>query len=475
MSTNNANEFLFWSLEELSNALKEKQISPVEVTQQLIDRIESVDKNINSYITVAHEKALASANQAEKEILTGDIKGPLHGVPVGLKDLIYTKEIKTTMGSEIYQDFLPDYNATVTDKLEEAGAIIIGKLNTHQFAYGPTGDRSYYGAVKNPHDPSKITGGSSSGSGAAVAAFLCYGALGTDTGGSIRIPASMCGIVGMKPTFGRVSKYGVFPLSQTLDHIGPMTRTVKDNAILLHAIAGYDKNDQYSVHEDKEDFTRELDKGLKDTVIGIPTSFYFEKLEQDVKKQIQDAITVFQRLGAKVVEVDLPNLEQISLALHTILRCDAYSVHAQRLQEYPIQWDHEVKERLLLGAETKGYEYAKALEYRHIAINAYKEVLNKVDVILAPTVPILPTNLDQRKIDLPGYEGQHVRTPITRLTGPTNLNGFPSLSVPCGFSKSGLPIGMQLIGKPLDEAKLYRFGYAFEQENIKQQIYTIQV
>jgi aspartyl-tRNA(Asn)/glutamyl-tRNA(Gln) amidotransferase subunit A len=469
MGHNNANEFLFWSLEELSNAIREKQVSPVEITRKLLERIDSVDKKINSYITVAHEKALASAQHAEKEVLAGNIKGPLHGVPIGLKDIIYTREIKTTMGSEIYKDYLPDFNATVANKLEEAGATIIGKLNTHQFAYGPTGDRSYFGPVKNPHDPSKITGGSSSGSGAAVAAFLSYGALGTDTGGSVRIPSSMCGIVGMKPTFGRVSKFGVFPLSYTLDHVGPMTRTVKDNAILLNAISGFDKNDPYSIQTNVEDFTRYLTKGIEGAVIGIPTSYYFEHLEQDVEEQVKQAIKVFQRLGAKVVEVDLPRIVQISQALQTILRCDAYAVHFQRLQKYPDQWDLEVKERLLLGSEIKGYEYANALEYKHIAVKEYEEILNNVDVILAPTVPILPTNLDQREINLPGYEGQHVRAPITRLTGPTNLIGFPSLSVPCGFSSSGLPVGMQLIGKPLDEATLYRFGYAYEQEHTNQQ------
>lgn len=458
-------EFIFWSLSKLSQAIKNKEISPVDVTQALLERIDNIDGHINSFITILHDEALREAKQAEEEIMSGQIKSPLHGIPIGLKDIIFTKGIKTTMGSEIYQDYVPKHNATVVDKLKEAGSIIIGKLNTHQFAYGPTGDRSYFGPVRNPNNLSKMSGGSSSGSAAAVSADLCYGALGTDTSGSIRIPASFCGIVGMKPTSGRVSKYGVFPMSWILDHVGPMTKSVEDNALVLNALIGNDPKDPYSVFKDKEDFTRYLHKGITGTVIGIPSTFYFEQLESEVQQEINKALTIFKELGATIREIDIPDLTKITEAQHVILKSDAYAVHESRLREYPEQWDIEVKERLFTGAEPKAYEYALALQKRHWAINEYNKVFKEVDIIAGPTVAILPPDIEQRELDIDGYKGQHIRWPMIKLTGHANMTGFPSLSLPCAFSSSGLPIGLQLTSKAFDEANLYRFGYAFEEAN----------
>src|SRR5215212_5094609 len=242
------------SVVELGAAFRGRRLSPVEVVGTLLERIENVDEKLNAFITVLSEKALEEAARAEKELLAGEYRGPLHGVPIGLKDLIYTKGVRTTMGSAFFEDHIPDDNATVVSKLEEGGAIIIGKTNTHEFAYGPTGDRSYFGPTRNPHDPSRISGGSSGGSGAAVAAGLCYAALGSDTAASVRVPAALCGTVGMKPTFGRVSKNGVFPLAWTLDHVGPLARTVEDNALLLNVLAGYDAQDPHSAYRPVEDF-----------------------------------------------------------------------------------------------------------------------------------------------------------------------------------------------------------------------------
>src|SRR5918998_2124881 len=258
----NETENLPRTLAALATALRERRLSPVEVVGALLERIETVDKELNAFITVLPERALEEAARAEKEILDGEYRGPLHGVPVGLKDLIYTKGVRTTMGSAFFEDYVPDHSATVVSKLEEAGAIIVGKTNTHEFAYGPTGDRSYFGPTRNPHDSTRIPGGSSGGSGAAVAAGLCYAALGSDTAASVPVPAALCGVVGMKPTFGRVSKSGVFPLAWTLDHVGPLTRTVEDNALLLNVLAGHDPEDPYSVDRPAEDFTRHLRRGL---------------------------------------------------------------------------------------------------------------------------------------------------------------------------------------------------------------------
>lgn len=455
-------DVLHWDLASLARAIKEKRISPVEVTRRLLERVDSINKKLNAYITVLPEEALAAASRAEKEIVAGTVRGPLHGVPVGLKDIIYTRGVRTTMGSEIFQNYVPDYDAAVVEKLKQAGAVIVGKLNTHQFAYGPTGDRSYFGPVRNPYDATKVTGGSSSGSGAAVAASLCYAALGTDSAGSIRIPASCCGVVGMKPTFGRVSKYGVFPLSWTLDHVGPMTRTVEDNAILLSALSGYDARDPYSTRQGAEDFARDLDRGVNGSIVGVPSSFYFENVEGEVETKVRQAIETLRDLGAKIREVEIPHAREILLAQRAILASEAFAVHEERLRNQPERFEEEVKDRLFTGEPIRAYEYIKALQIKQLARGGFDRALEKVDAIVAPTVPILPTDIDQREVNIDGYK-EHVRSAITRLTGPTNLNGFPSLSIPCGFSSSGLPIGLQMTGGPFEEAVLYRLAQAFEQ------------
>jgi aspartyl-tRNA(Asn)/glutamyl-tRNA(Gln) amidotransferase subunit A len=456
-------DVLNWSLSALSDAIREKMISPVEVTNRLLKQIEAINPIINCYVTVLFEEAKERAIEAEKEIAAGNWKGPLHGIPIGIKDIIYTKNIKTTMGSAIFKDFVPDHDAAVVERLKQAGAILIGKQNTHQFAYGPTGDRSFFGPVRNPHNRSKMTGGSSSGSGAGVASGLCYGAVGSDTGGSIRIPSAACGVVGMKPTFGRVSKFGVYPLSQTLDHIGPLTRTVQDNAILLNVLSGYDSRDPYSVKSDTEDFTKRLKDGIKGSVIGVPTSFYFENLDTEIEAQIHQALEIFKSLGAEIRPIEIPGLQEICLAHQTIIRSETYALHENMLQDCPEQYEEEVRDRLLLGKAPKAYEYVQALQIREIAKQVFHKALTEVEVILTPTLSILPPDLQQREVNINGHQ-EPVRSALTRFTGPTNLNGFPSISIPCGLSASGLPIGFQLIGEPLDEANLYRFANAYEQE-----------
>jgi aspartyl-tRNA(Asn)/glutamyl-tRNA(Gln) amidotransferase subunit A len=457
-------DFVAFDMKTLSKMIEEKEVSPVEVTLQLLDRIEAVDPGINSFITINREDVLAQAQKAEEEIEAGLYKGPLHGIAIGIKDIIYTDKMRTTMGSEIYQDYVPEYNAAVVEKLKKAGAIIIGKLNTHQFAYGPTGDRSHFGPVKNPYDKQKITGGSSSGSAASVSACLCFGSLGTDTGGSVRIPSSFCGIVGMKPTYGRISKQGVFPLSWTLDHVGPLTRTVTDNALLLNSLIGYDSNDPSSVHRETEDFTRYIGKGIEGMTIGLPSNFYFDDMNGEVKQVLDQTIETFRELGARIVPVTLSNLDKFTEAHKHILRSEAYAVHEQHLADYPDQWDDEVKERLLTAHDTKGYEYARALQTRQLAKDEFNRALEQVDVLFTPTLPILPPKINERHVDIEKYAGQHIRWSIIKLTAPTNLNGFPSLSIPCGFSSEGMPIGGQLIGREFDEAVLYQFGYALEQK-----------
>lgn len=456
-------EILKLDITALSAKIKNKEISPKEITIELLNRIDKVNPLLNAFITINGEKAMEDSKQAEAEIIAGRYMGPLHGIPIGMKDLIHTKGIRTTMGSKIYEDYIPDQDATVVKKLKEAGAVLIGKLNTHEFAYGPTGDVSYFGAVRNPYDTSKMTGGSSSGSGAAVASALCFGALGTDTGGSVRIPASACGIIGMKPTFGRVSKAGVYPLAPTLDHVGPMTRSVRDNALLLGILAGYDSHDIYSEKQEDEDFLRHIGKSIQGKVVGVPSNFYFEQVEGEVQIKIDEAIEVLKTLGAKIQMVEIPELSEVSWAQLKTIQSEAYAIHETQMLSHSDQYHPEVLERLKGSNEAKGYEYVKAQEIRGKTQTAFQRIFQDVDVVVSPTLPILPPCIGQREIAIKG-KVEPVRAALLRLTGPTSFTGLPSLSVPCGFSKTGLPIGMQFIGKPFDEAVLYQFGAAFENE-----------
>jgi aspartyl-tRNA(Asn)/glutamyl-tRNA(Gln) amidotransferase subunit A len=295
-----------------------------------------------------------------------------------------------------------------------------------------------------------------------VAADLLYGALGSDTAGSVRIPAALCGVVGMKPTFGRVSKHGVFPLSWTLDHVGPLTRTVEDNALLMNVLAGYDPKDPYSANRPPEDFARDLRRGARGGVIGLPKHFYFERLEGGVGEMVAGAIEVLVSSGAEVREVGIPNLQETLRAQRYTLAADAYAIHEERLKNSPEGFEEEVRERLLEGERLKAHRYASARRRRLDAKGEFERALGEVDVLLAPTVPITATLIGQRGVNVGGRE-ESVRSALTRLTGPANLIGFPSLSLPCGFTTSGLPVGLQLIGRPFDEATLYRFGHVYEE------------
>jgi aspartyl-tRNA(Asn)/glutamyl-tRNA(Gln) amidotransferase subunit A len=449
------------SLTALATALRERRLSPVEVVDALLERIEAADKEFNAFITVLPEKALEEAALAEKEIVAGAYRGPLHGVTVGLKDLICTKGVCTTMGCAFFEGYVPDQSATVALKLKQAGAIIIGKTNTHELAYGATGDVSHFGPTRNSYSPDKISGGSSSGSGAAVAAGLCYAALDSDTAGSIRIPSALCGVVGIKPTFGRVSKRGLFPLSWTLDHVGPLTRTVKDNALLVNVLAGHDPEDPYSTDRPAEDFACDLQRDVRRGVVGVPTNFYFEHVEGEVERRVTEAIDVFRALGTEVLEVEIPHLWETLKAQRLTLAAEAYAVHEERLKSEPEKFDDEIRQHILDGEHLQAHRYATAQQTKQRSLEDFERVLRRVDVLLTPTVPTAATEIGQRETDIRGYK-EFIDLALTRLTGPTNLNSLPSLSVPCGFAGPGLPVGLQLIGRPFDEAMIYRYGHAYE-------------
>jgi aspartyl-tRNA(Asn)/glutamyl-tRNA(Gln) amidotransferase subunit A len=461
MKTKRSNNLLEWSLSELSEGIFGKEVSPVEVVELTIEQISKRNKEINAFITVTAESALQKAREAERDIQQGNYKGALHGVPIGLKDIIYTKGVRTTFGAENHKDFIPEYDADVVSRLDRAGAIMIGKLNMQQFAYGTTGDRSYFGPIRNPIDTSKITGGSSAGSGAAVAANLCYGSIGSDTGGSIRIPASCCGIVGMKPTFGRVSKHGAMTLSWTLDHLGPMTRSVKDNAIMLNYISGYDSKDAYSLPSPNEDFTGKIGQGVKDITIGVPTSFYFDIIEPEVQRIFDESLDCLRRQGAKIVPVDLPFMDELLAAQQIILSTEGYVALEREVREAPEKIDDEVRARILSGMLTMATEYIRMLQVKHMATEMFSQVLKEVNVIMTPTLCALPTDIEQREIDFNGRK-EHPRI-LARLTGPTNTVGYPSISVSGGNSRSGFPVGIQFIGAPFDETVLYQVAHVLEQ------------
>jgi aspartyl-tRNA(Asn)/glutamyl-tRNA(Gln) amidotransferase subunit A len=443
----------------LARAFGEGELSPVDVVRVLLERIG--EDETNAFVTVTGERALGEAKRAEREMAAGLHRGPLHGIPVALKDLIYTLGVRTTMGSAFFEGHVPDRDAAVVDKLAEAGAVIVGKTNTHEFAYGTTGDRSRFGPTRNPCDLARITGGSSGGSGAAVAAGLAYGSLGSDTGGSIRIPAALCGAVGMKPTFGRVSKRGVFPLAWTLDHVGPLARTVEDNAILLAALAGHDRHDPYSAARDPEVFDRDLGRGVRGGTVGIPVGFYYERLEEEVGARVAQAAEVYRDLGANVREVEVPHLRETLDAQRLVLAAEAYAVHEERFLAEPEKFDEEVRERVEAGARPKAYEYANAQRAKLRSLRAFSRAFEEVDVLLTPTVPI-PATLGRAtrgkrrrygRARPGGAQSPHRADQPQRPTEPLR---------PCGYTCTGLPVGMQLIGPAFGEATLYRYGHAYE-------------
>jgi aspartyl-tRNA(Asn)/glutamyl-tRNA(Gln) amidotransferase subunit A len=454
--------FLTWSIDQVSRAIKNKEISALELTKLTLQSIEEEDHKYHSMIILMHEQALLRAAQIDQEMEEGHYRGPLMGIPIALKDNVFTKGIHTYAGSELFNDFIPDYDAEVVKKLEHAGAIIIGKANMHEYAYGTTGDRCYGGPVMNPRVPNGITGGSSSGSGASVAANFVFGAIGSDTGGSIRIPAAACGIVGMKPTFGRVSKFGVFPMAQTLDHLGPMTRTVRDNALMLNAIAGYDPKDSNSVHAPDEDFTRDIGKSIHGRTIGIPTNYYFDSIQPEVMKSFSAAVERLVEHGVIVKYIEIPHMNDLYDAHQTILAAEAYSLLEQKLKETPDIFNEESIGKLLRGKDVLASEYLSMLRVRQSSKQRFEQIFTDIDVIMTPTLSALPTTINQRQLEI---NGKMYHTKIfARLTGPANTLGFPAISVP-GESVNDIPVGIQLIGLPMSEHQLYQFAYVIEQFN----------
>ncbi len=447
------------SISEAAELLRQKKISPVDLTTACLDRIERLDPLLNAFITVTHESALAQARVAEDEIQRGQWRGPLHGIPIGLKDLIDTAGVRTTCGSALFADRVPTEDAFVVQRLKRAGAVLIGKQNLQEFAYGGTSTSSHYGAVHNPWNPRHIAGGSSGGSAAAVAAGMCFGAIGSDTGGSIREPAAFCGIVGLKPTYGRVSTRGVFPLSWSLDHVGPICRNVRDAAFMLEAIAGYDVLDVTCVDWPTEQYAQYVN-ALSDfrfgVRIGVARQPFFEDLDADIELAINEAIEVIRRMSqvsSQVIEVDLPSVPT------AVQAPEVYAVHKNYYANSPELYRPWMRERLdqAATADTSAYvEDRFALERVRRTVN---DVFAEVDLLIAPTTPVPPITIEAASNMSPNPAGEV----WLRNTRPFNAYGLPTISIPCGFTSAGLPIGLQIAGPRFGEARVLRFAHAFEQ------------
>lgn len=442
------------SLTEASELLTAKEISPVELTRAYIARIERLDARLNTFITRTFDTALDRARLLEHE---GDPKGsPLRGIPFALKDLYETRGVRTTAGSKFFRDNVPERDAAVVEELNAAGAVILGKLNLHEIALGVTNDNPHFGAAHNPWNTACITGGSSGGSGAALAAGLCIASLGTDTGGSIRIPASLCGIVGLKPTYGRVSVRGVIPLSWNLDHAGPMTRRVRDAAVVLQTIAGYDAQDPYSANIGVDDYLGHIQDGIRGWRVAFASRGHFAQADPEILQAVRNAAQVFESLGARVQEVEIENGEEWWRANGTMTTSDGAAFHRERLQNHPQDFGEDVRARLTSGTHVTSSEYSLARRAQTLARRWVEQFFDAYDILLTPTTPAAAPRLGSS-------DAVETAKLLTRFTAPFNLTGLPALAVPCGFTRSGLPIGLQIVSRHWAEAKVLQAGFAFEQ------------
>ena len=473
-------ELPFLSIREVSELINRKEVSPVELTHSILDRIEDVDSKIHAYITILRGEALKAANEAEKEISSGTYLGALHGVPISVKDIFVMKGIRTTCGSKILENFVSPYDAMVVEKLKHAGAIIVGKNNMDEFAMGSSTENSYFGPTRNPWDLERVPGGSSGGSAAATSASICFASVGTDTGGSIRQPAALCGTVGVKPTYGRVSRFGMIAFASSLDQGGPLTKTVKDAALMLNVIAGGDARDSTSVHIPVPDYARQLDGEIKGIRIGVPKEYFIKGIDVEVEEAVKNAIRLIEDLGCPVEEISLPHTKYAVSTYYLIAPSEASSnlarydgvrygfrfpdssslremYHRTRAEGFGA----EVKRRIMIGtyALSAGYYdayYLKAQRVRTLIKRDFEEAFKKVDIIITPTSSEAAFKIGEKTDDpLKMYLSDI-------FTIPCNLAGLPGISIPCGFTSGGLPIGLQILGKPFDEETLLRVAHAYE-------------
>jgi aspartyl-tRNA(Asn)/glutamyl-tRNA(Gln) amidotransferase subunit A len=449
------NDVAYLGLCQVATAIARGEVTSSHVTRKLLDRIRRLDGSLNSFIVVLARDALEAAEQADRIRGTGQPTGPLHGVPIGLKDLFHLAGTRTTFASAAFADFLPDHDATVVERLKAAGAIIIGKLNLHEAASGTSGLVSHYGPVRNPWNTAYITGGSSSGSAAALAAGLVYGALGSDTAMSIRQPAAYCGVVGLKPTYGRVSKHGALALSWSLDHAGPMARRVEDVALLLDVLAGFDPRDPASAQVAVPDYKLALGSGIADLRIGVPREHFFEDVESSTLRVVEEAIQVLVDLGAQVQTCTLPLAGDAMQAGRLILRAEAAAYHAARFRTVPDLLSASLRDMIDSGSQYSAVDYLQAQRVRRRAADAFAAAMSGFDAFVMPTAAVTACRADTDELTLAG--------PRMRNTMPFNVTGLPAISVPCGFdAETGMPVGLQVVGSAWSEMGILRVAGAFE-------------
>ena len=470
---------MYQPIHELTDAYRRGDLTPTAVAEAYLARIDALDGRVGAYLTVVRDQALAAARESELRWRAGAPLGPLDGAPVALKDVLCTRGVRTTCGSKMLEGFVPPYDATVVERLRAAGAVILGKTNMDEFAMGSSTEHSAFHPTRNPWDLARVPGGSSGGSAAAVAGGLAAGGLGSDTGGSIRQPAAFCGVVGMKPTYGRVSRYGLIALASSLDQIGPFARDVRDAALLLGAVAGHDRRDATCIQAPVPDYVAELSKGVAGLTLGLPDEYFIDGMDPEVERAVRAAIEVLKELGARLERVSLPTTKHSLAAYYLILPAEASSnlarydgvkfglrVPGRDLVEMESRtraagFGAEVKRRIMLGtyALSAGYYdayYGKAQSVRTLVRREFAAAFARVDLIVAPTTPNVAFKHGEKEDPLSMYLNDV-------FTIPGNLAGIPGISVPCGFSVSGLPIGLQVLGRPLDEPRLLRAAYAYEQ------------
>ncbi len=450
----------YLTIGQAAELLRDRALSPVELTRAFLDRIDALDGTLRAYITVLSDTAMDEARQAEADIQRGEYKGPLHGIPIALKDLYDTSGVRTTASSRVMADRVPDEDATTTARLGAAGGILLGKLAMYEFALGGPDPSCGFPLARNPWDLDRTPGGSSSGSAAAVAAGLCMGALGSCTGGSIRGPASHSGIVGLKATYGRVSRYGVVPLSWTLDHCGPMTWDVRDTAIMLQAIAGHDPNDPTTGHVPVPDYSEALVPDIDGLKVGVPRHYFFSddpSINSETLSVVEDGLRALEGLGAQVEEVSIPSLEHNAAAHIVILLGEAFAYHQRNLRAIPDKFGDMVRARFTVGGLFTSGDYVQAQRLRNVLKREVAQVLERVDVIVTPTTSTPALRFEEADVMTTA------RSPS--FTSPFNMTGLPAISVPCGFTSNGLPVGLQIVGRPFDEPGVLRAAYAFEQQS----------
>jgi len=456
MATHNS-QLTYLSLAEVAHLIAKREVSPLEVTNTMLDRIAVVEPRLHSYYTIFAADALVAAKEAETQIRSGNYKGPLHGIPVAIKDIYEAGP--TTGGSKLRKDYVARQDCTSVRKLKQAGSIILGKLATYEFAAGLPTLASYFQPARNPWNRDIDPGGSSSGSGAAVAAGLAYGAMGSDTGGSIRWPAFCCGIVGMKATYGRVSRAGVFPLSWNLDHTGPMTRTVEDCALMLQACAGYDPLDPASADEPVPNFSGKLGRDIKGMRIGIPRKLFMENCDKEILASFEAAVTQMATLGAEMRDVDSITFGEMSALLWPIVAADAAAYHLEDMKTRPGDYNPDLRMILAIGTLVSATGYLQAQRVRDQVRRKMLQQLETVDLFMMPTTGFMPGPIRSE----PPVGSFITSDSFSIYTPLMNLTGFPTLALPCGFSAAGLPMGFQLAGKPFDETTVFQAGYAYEQ------------